>query len=214
MRVLGRWTRAAGPWLILAAFGLFLLGSWLAAVAAAGWLVQVGQAPEPSDLMVVVAGGADERLVTAGALYRRGFAPRILMTDLPGSRGERSRRLAQEGVPPDRMVGCPAPVSSTRGDAACIRDVAAGMGARSLLVVTSPYHCRRLSLILRRTMPRTGMKLTFVPSTSLYWKPRDWWRHPDGWEVPAEMIKLVWAWATVPDGADVRSGGVREPGTP
>ena len=184
------------------------------AAAASGWLA-AGEPPVPSDLMVVVSGGAQERLFTAIELYRRGLSRAILVTSPTGSPEREMKMLIRAGVLPADLVYPPRPALSTREDALCIREVVLQRKPRSLLVITSPYHCRRLRLILERTLADQDLRLTVSPSRNLYWDNARWWADRQGWNVvPAEYIKLFWAWIAVPVVADVptRQGpGDRKP---
>ncbi len=167
------------------------------ATAAVRWL-STCSTPGPADLLVVVGGGAEERLVTGADLFRHGYAGMILVTEPSGLARIQTMLEEAPGLAPGKLAGCPGRVASTVDDALCIRQLTEEKGFRSILVVTSPYHCRRLGLILRRTMGDLDVAITVIGSTSLYWPLETWWRHTAGWEIPAEMAKLAWAWATVP----------------
>ena len=185
----------------------------LAAPGVARWLVRA-EPPVAADLLVVVSGGAEERLLSAAELFRDGYAPWILVTDPDPPPDEAVDILDELGVPSSRVLACKGTVASTLDDAACIRDVLAEGRFASALVVTSPYHCRRLRLILSRVTRGLPARVTIVASRSLYWDPSSWWSHPEGWEVPAEITKLAWAWLTVPPAGRTRITPARQGQTP
>lgn len=96
---------------------------------------------------------------------------------------------------------------STLQDALVIREAVLRKQVKSLLIVTSPCHCRRARMILGRTLLDLGVQVTVTASLSLYWNLNSWWRDRQGWAtVPAEYAKLVVAWANVPT---VRPGAAR-----
>jgi len=177
----------------------------IAAPGVARWLA-AAESPIKSDLLIVVSGGAEERLISAAELFHKGYAPWILVTDPDPPPDEAVEILEEMGVPAARVISCPGTVSSTLDDAACIRDVLGGGRFASALVVTSPYHCRRLRLILSRVTRGMPVRVTVVACRSLYWDPTSWWSHQEGWEVPAEIMKLAWAWLTVPPAHGSRIG--------
>lgn len=178
---------------------LILILAWPAvADRAFQWLSQA-EPPGPSDLLVVVTGGARERLVTAFRLYRDGYAPAILVTGPPGAPERALAGFASEGLPAAALVSPGSPSESTVEDAMRIREVVLRRGSRSILVVTSPYHCRRVRLVLERALADLDVRIAVTASGSLYMDTRRWWADRQGWNlIPAEYLKLAWAWATVP----------------
>lgn len=166
------------------------------------WLLAAGSAPDaPADLIVVLDGGARERVSTALDLYLAGFAPAILLTDRDGFPDAHFRHLEAGGVPDRALLGPPSPSSSTWGDALTVRQIIEKHNIRSILVVTSPYHCRRAALILGRVLEGRGVCVHVTPSRSLYFDPQRWWTNRNGRAtVPWEFPKLLWAWLVVPRG--------------
>ncbi len=179
---------------------------------AGGWLL-TGEEPRPSDLIVVLAGGARERLLTALELYRMGAAPAIMITDMYGYPDAMMRELALEGVPLRALVPPPRAASSSLEDALSIREVVIRQELRSVIVVTSPFHCRRARLILSRTLSDLDVRLTVAAARSLYVDPNRWWESREGWgKVPLEYAKLLKDWLLVPSFGDAGPGsGEPEP---
>ncbi len=154
--------------------------------------------------MVVLAGGSGERFATALDLWRARFSRRILVTDGGGYPDEAFGRLRKGGVPERALVAPHRPSDSTYGDALAIRQAIREGNYSSILVVTSPYHCRRTELILRRVLAGIPVRVTVTASVSLYMNPERWWSSRQGWiTVGPEFPKLIWAWLTVPVGSEV-----------
>jgi uncharacterized SAM-binding protein YcdF (DUF218 family) len=85
------------------------------------------------------------------------------------------------------------PSTSTLEDAWCIRDAVTHDRFKSVLVVTSPYHCRRARAILKQVLQPLGVKVTVVGSASYYMDAPRWWNSAQGWRlIPAELGKLIW----------------------
>jgi len=159
------------------------------------WLAQVDP-PAQADLIVVVGGGARERFLTASRLFAQGYAPAILVTGLPGDEAAAREFLAGHGVPVSAILSSPGTSRSTYEDALLVRRAALDRGAGSILAVTSPYHCRRLRLLLSRALEGTRVSVRVTASESLYLDLSRWWTDRQGWVlIPAEYAKLAWAWA-------------------
>lgn len=157
------------------------------------WLLtQTGQ-PVRADLLVVLSGGSAERTETALGLFQQGLAPRILITDPEGFPDPAFRWLEQHGVPHRALLAPQSPVSSTVEDALTVREIVRRDGYTSVLVVTSPYHCRRARAVLRHVLDPIGVRVTVVASDSYYMDADRWWRSAQGWRlVPLEFAKLLW----------------------
>jgi hypothetical protein len=150
-----------------------------AAAHAAEWLVR----PRPigrCDLMVVLGGGARERVSTALDLMTDGACRVVMFTGNPPG-------AALDGLPPDLAVvrtlpSIPAPASSrtTLEDAVtALRGARAG-GFDSLLIVTSPYHTRRADWAFSRVLSGTGVRFGIYPSDVYYMDYARWWESRDG----------------------------------
>src|SRR5262249_54020617 len=127
-----------------------------------GWLL-VEDRLEHADAIVVLAGGTPMREATAAALWKAGWAPRIIISR-PGVRpdvGElinfRIRRAAQQGgaqmalekygVPSDRIISIPEATRTTEPELALVRDAARKQGYGRVILVSSPQHTRRVKVI-------------------------------------------------------------------
>ena len=154
------------------------------------WLAS-GDPPRPSDLIVVLDGGAAERTATAIDLYREGFAPVILITSSEGVPDAQMRRMVSGGIPSRALLAPLQPSGSTWEDAVTIRQTVLREKVDSILVVTSSFHCRRARLIMERVLADIPVRITLTQAKSLY--PWPWWR-----TVPPEYLKLAWAWLAVP----------------
>jgi len=196
--------------------GLILLATGpLVAREASDWLM-VGGAPRTSELIVVLAGGARERLLAALDLYRGGYAPAIMITDPYGFPDAQMRDLVAAGMPERALIPPPCAATTTLEDALCTREVILRKGFNSILVVTSPYHCRRVRLTFSRVLSDLDVQVTVTASRSLYVELDQWWKSRDGWnKVPVEYLKLIRAWMTVPEFGTVGAPGAPEiTGTP
>jgi len=132
---------------------------------AAGLLV-VDDRPAHADAIVVLAGATPEREAKAATLYREGWAPRVVISRqvLPTNvrdllrLGVRSLDLQQEarlalekyGVPANRIVALADVASNTESELALVHRIARERGYRRVILVSSPFHTRRVKLIWSR----------------------------------------------------------------
>jgi len=133
---------------------------------AAGQALVVDDRPERADAIVVVAGSTPSREAAAAALFRAGWAPRILVSRqfVPGRvqrlidmgvrrldfQGESVAALEKYGVPRDAIVTLDQPVEITETELRAVAVAARDRGWRRLILVTTPFHTRRVQLIWRR----------------------------------------------------------------
>jgi len=139
--------------------------------------------PAPADLIHVLGGGhagPTIRIDQAVALYRRGLAPRLLLTgsewgiDWAARSAARARAL---GVPDSALLLHPAP-RSTRQEAICLARLAPALGARSVILVTEAFHSGRALRLFARTLAPTGMRVISCPALPDGFPPPRWWEQP------------------------------------
>jgi uncharacterized SAM-binding protein YcdF (DUF218 family) len=103
--------------------------------------------PEPSDAVVMLAGGRGERLDVALALMDDDLAPvLVVMNGLNWSKGF---RLCTDGSD-DFEVVCPSGPGDTRGEGREIRALADERGWESIILVTSDFHLHRATTNVER----------------------------------------------------------------
>jgi len=133
---------------------------------AASQALVVDDPRERADAIVVVAGSTPSREETAAGLFRAGWAPRVLVSRqfVPGRvqrlldmgirrldfQGESVAALERYGVPRDAIVTLDQPVEITETELRAVAAVARDRGWRRLILVTTPFHARRVQLIWRR----------------------------------------------------------------
>jgi uncharacterized SAM-binding protein YcdF (DUF218 family) len=148
-----------------------------------------------SDVIVVMAGDPDyERTTTAAALMRAGRARILILTGGepgPGDSAASLRDRALElGVPPGR-IQVETTSRSTREAVVAVAPMIEALGARTVTLVTSPYHQRRAAAAARRAWP--GLVVRSHPASPSSWKAEGWWRSRQGRHIVAtEYLKLVY----------------------
>ena len=200
--LLGKLLRLGG----LLALCLGIMGAvWL---AAAGHLLTDGDAPEPSDAIVLLC-GSYSRTRQAADLYEQGMAPLVYVArprndarraeilalagvDIPPQEEIHRRLLVHYGVPEDAVRLYGFDVVSTMEEARELaRRLEADMGpGRSVIIVTSPYHVCRARMIFRDAMPEARvLAVGTVYETFL----ANWWTDQNSAKaVILETAKLAW----------------------
>jgi uncharacterized SAM-binding protein YcdF (DUF218 family) len=133
---------------------------------AAGQVLVVDDPRERADAIVVVAGSTPSREETAAALFREGWAPRVLVSRqfVPGRvrrlldlgirpldfQGESVAALEKYGVPRDAILTLDQPVEITEAELRAVAAAARERGWRRLVLVTTWFHARRVQIIWRR----------------------------------------------------------------
>src|SRR6266852_7339347 len=180
------------------------LFAWLAAE-----VLVTNPAPAQADAMLVLAGSSTfaERTHQAAQLFKEGRAPKIILTNDNQESGWSAelqtnplyvQRAAIElkscGVPEENIEIVPETVSSTRDEAARVREHAASSGLHSILVVTSAYQVRRARWTFDQMFAGSGVSISFssVPPGDQTPRPLTWWLHRRGWSmVASEYVKLA-----------------------
>ncbi len=189
---------------LLAAIAWPLL-AWLAAEA-----LVVNADPTQADTLLVLAGSSTfkERTHQAAQLFKEGRAPKIILTNDNQESGwsvelqtnplyvqRAASELKSVGVPEERIEIVPETVSSTRDEAARVREYAASSGLHSILVVTSAYQVRRARWTFNKIFAGSGVSISFssVPPGDQTPRPLTWWLHRRGWRMVAgEYVKLAY----------------------
>jgi len=187
-----------------------LLVAWpVVAWVAARALVVRDELPR-ADVIVVLSGASEyvERTRYAAELWRRGVAPKIVLTNdnLRGGWNSEQQRntyfvereaeeLRRAGVPSAQIEALPEPVASTYDEAVRLRAYASERGVSSVVVVTSAYHSRRAAWTMRRVFRESGVRVGMSPVAAGAQTPTafTWWFSARGWRsVAPEYPKLVY----------------------
>lgn len=180
-----------------------------ALVATAGHWLRVDDQPRKADAIVVLAGEL-RRAVHAADLYNQGLAPVIYLGrprhDPPQAlcdlgfecaRQEQVmlRILAAKGVPVEAVRLYGQELMSTVDEGENLRREL-GPEKKTLLVVTSAYHCRRARMILSNTIG--GHELLMSPTPYERFE-KDWWNHQlSSLAVVSEVSKFVFYFLGTP----------------
>jgi len=89
----------------------------------------------------------------------------------------RQRILRSLGVPDSSVTLLDQTrATSTRMETDLVKDWVAANSARRIIVVTSPFHTARASLIFRRSLESLGTEILVRPTTYESFEPNGWWK--------------------------------------
>lgn len=141
-----------------------------------------------SDAIVCLSGAEVERVGHCSDLFNEKWAKIIIVTggELDdstlfyqelGSLASLSRDwLIKHGIPQENVILLPEG-SNTYGESVTVRNLVSKNGYKTLIVVSSPYHMRRVSLVFKETLQNSNVSLTFSPSSSLEEGMGQWWKN-------------------------------------
>jgi uncharacterized SAM-binding protein YcdF (DUF218 family) len=178
-------------------FGLLLaIAVGAGSLIAAGHYLEVENPLAYSDVIVAVSGDNGPRTETAVALWKQGYAPLLLFSGAaldPASVSSAElmkRDAVRLGVPADAILLEPAS-ASTEENARFTAQLMADRGLHSAILVTSPYHQRRASLLFSRSFTPIGLTFRNYPARDPQWDPDRWWmREPSRTLTLVELAKL------------------------
>jgi len=162
--------------------------------------------------IAVLSGNLPVRAIEAAKLYREGYAPEIWLTHStePGETlaemgipfaGEdyyNVQVLIHEGVPQGAIRLLEPPIVNTGDEMNVIATALAGESERSVIIVTTKAHTRRVRLLWRRVAAGRGMAIVRAASDDPF-NPGRWWRNTgDALDVVREVLGLANAWAGQP----------------
>jgi len=173
------------------------------------WLVK-DDVPEHADAMVMLMGGFPERVLQAVDLYHDGKVGRLIIVeesmgpfktlesrgaDIISNTQQAKNSAIALGIPADSITVLPGDARDTKTEAVAVRNYLAGKTAMdTLLLVSSPSHMRRASMIFNAALrdSETPVYIGCSPSAYSSFNPDKWWRRKeDVQHVVSEMAKIV-----------------------
>jgi uncharacterized SAM-binding protein YcdF (DUF218 family) len=148
--------------------------------------------PQKSDLIICLAGGNVDRGLAVADAYKKGLAPRIFMArevppdgyallkergvGYPESVDLMMNLLEGLGIPRSAFLTSERSSESTFDEATLVRELVKKSDYNSLIIITTPYHCRRVWLTFRKVFEESDVRMLMLPSPYSDFKPADWWK--------------------------------------
>lgn len=188
--------------LVLVLVAFFSVGRWLVAEDP---LVK-------ARAIAVLNGRMPVRALEAARLYRQGYAPEVWITRTsePGEslramgipfEGEEvysTRVLIHEGVPATAIHVLEPPIVNTADEVRVISKALEPEKDRSVILVTTKAHTRRVGLLWRKLAPEECRAIVRATTEDPF-DPHHWWRNSgDALDVVREVLGIMNAWAGLP----------------
>ena len=161
----------------------------------------VVDAPQVSDVIVVLAGETDRRPARALELLQQGYGKGVLI-DVPAESNiytftqlELAQKYVQSLPQAAAVSLCPIVGLSTKAETQDVEKCLTRMNAGTVLIVTSEFHTRRALSIFRRELPRRTFSVAAAYDDAQF--GTHWWTHRQ-WAktVVDEWLRLLW-WSAV-----------------
>ena len=196
-------------WVALAFLGLTIAVSWTARASILRGVAELWVVTDPlnhADAIIVLGGRIGVRSFAAADLYKRGFAPRVLISNvergslesmqlLPDQTELTRQLLIKLGVPAEAIVQIGNEVSSTYEEARAVLEWAKSSGARSVLIPTDFFATRRTRWTFQHEVAPAGVRVMVHAIKLRAYGVDDWWRDERGLiDFQSEMIKSLYYW--------------------
>lgn len=170
--------------------------------AAAHWL-DVGETPCRAECALVLGGDENSRPFVAAALWKAGFAKKILLTRpesaapddeaiYPSFQQISRGVLLARGVAPADIVLLGEGAATTFDESQSLRAYVERNAVRRVLLVTNDYHTRRARWIFRKALSGTGAELVVISAPPGRFSSDNWWRYSLGFRlILSEYFKLA-----------------------
>ena len=204
--------RSLRAWRILTLASFILVALAVAVFLRVGrWLVTEDRL-EKAEAIAVLSGRMPLRALEAAKLYQEGYAPEVWLTHAsePGDtlaelgipfQGEdyySKRILVEEGVPETAIRLLDPPILNTADEMKVIGAQLAREKSRTVIIVTSKPHTRRVRLLWRRLAGGQGRAIVRAVRADRF-DPSHWWRTTrDADDVAHELLGLLNVWAGLP----------------
>lgn len=185
---------------------LVYLGIFVSSVLALGYLslIFLGEYLTPSDTLaradaIVVLSGGPDRIDWGTKLYLEGWAPRLVLVgaalDKSGpSNAEAMRKIALRAGVPDTAIFLEEESTNTLENATLGKKILDSFGAKSIILVTSPYHQRRAYETFKKVYEKEAINIINSPSGYSTWNSKQWWAKPSSADLTtSEILKIIWA---------------------
>lgn len=165
--------------------------------------VLIGQYLSPADNLsradaIVVVSGDSDRMKQAIDLYKQGYASRLILSGaakdgFPSNALAMHIEASQSGIPNEAVI-LEEKANNTYENALYTKEIVLSQGMKNIILVTSPYHQRRVYETFKNVFKGSNIQLQNSPSIYSSWKPNDWWNtERESHLTQEEILKMIWA---------------------
>lgn len=164
---------------------------------------------EPSDAIVAISGGeTQQRVAEAVRLYQQSLAPLIIMSGAARDEGlsnaaAMKKLAAALDVPADKII-VEESAENTFENADKVKQIVTNLKLTKIILVTSPYHQRRASLVFHQALAGLPVEIINHSAKDSLWRKNGWWA--DAWarEITGSELKKILYILTVGSNLDSR----------
>lgn len=176
------------------------------------WLVRDDE-PAHADAIVLLMGSIADRVLQTADLFMKNTAGKVIVVeesmgeyreleargaDIISNTTQVVNSLITLGVPADSIIILPGDATSTLMEASIIKDYLTDKpDIDTILLVSSPSHTRRASIIFTNVFRHSEIPVTVYSSPSVYnrFDKKNWWKNREGIQVVLlEYIKIASFW--------------------
>jgi uncharacterized SAM-binding protein YcdF (DUF218 family) len=163
---------------------------------AESWIVNEPAAHADAILVLGDDNFYGDRATEAAQLFRQGVAPVVVASGRrlrPGAGLSEliEHDLIERGVPKENVLRFSQDADNTREEAIALRRLAKEKGWKSVVVVTSNYHTRRVRYIFQKVFP-SGVEVSVASARDGDFDPEHWWeRRKSVKEFLGELVGMV-----------------------
>jgi uncharacterized SAM-binding protein YcdF (DUF218 family) len=166
----------------------------------AGEMIVKKDEMKPADAIVILAGEETERVEYGVTLFKDGWARKDVIV-MAG--GPLVWKYTWAGLMKDHAESLDVPARkilledksrTTEEDAYYTKEILQKNRIASIILVTSPYHSRRASIIFGKVMGK-DIRIINAPAENSWFRVDEWWkRRRDRAAVLNEFSKYLWLW--------------------
>jgi len=147
----------------------------------------VNEVPQKSDVIIVLAGDSGDRLSYGAKLYQSGYADKVILS---GFGSDIIQQAVALGIPESSIL-LEDQARTTFENAKYSFKIMLDKVYKSAIIVTSPYHTRRSSIIFHQRFKGIDLTICAVPYDPMI--THNWWKDSDSTQfVRSEYLKLLW----------------------
>ncbi len=110
---------------------------------------------------------------------------------------EITAHMLREYCIPDSFIELACQGTSTYEEMLLIRQLCLEKGYRQILIVSSPFHGRRIRLLAQKHLTPANIRVQFAPARPLHFRLKSWWESEYGLlSAFEESVKILFYWQT------------------
>jgi len=145
----------------------------------AGQFLVINEQPQKADVIVILAGDRGYRTERGAELFQAGYAPYIIVSGGPIYNNITAADLMMNhavelGIPAEAIIK-ESYADSTYQNAVYTKEIMEQRGFKSVIIVSSDFHMRRVKMVFERVFKDTDIELIYCAAKDPTFDPDHWW---------------------------------------